>query len=150
MRVAITGTTGFVGRHLVKELITKKIQNIEELVIIGRRERDDLPQIYSMFNVFCLHSKTEGFPNVLGEAMASKVVCITTDVGDARYLIGNDYLVVKKEDSVLFAGKMLQVMQSSSEERQMIGQALHSRILSKFTIEKIVESYFNVYRDCKI
>ncbi|WP_351123783.1 SDR family oxidoreductase [Shewanella sp. T24-MNA-CIBAN-0130] len=39
MRVAITGATGFVGKHLINEVIIKGL-NAEELVIIGRRKID--------------------------------------------------------------------------------------------------------------
>lgn len=39
MKIAITGATGFVGRHLIDLLITKKISN-EKFVIIGRSKVD--------------------------------------------------------------------------------------------------------------
>lgn len=39
MRVAITGATGFVGRHLIQGIVASSL-NVEKLVIIGRREVD--------------------------------------------------------------------------------------------------------------
>lgn len=39
MRVAITGVTGFVGKHLINELMEKGF-SAEDLVIIGRRQTD--------------------------------------------------------------------------------------------------------------
>jgi nucleoside-diphosphate-sugar epimerase len=39
MKIAITGATGFVGKHLIKELITEKLIPVE-LVIIGRSQID--------------------------------------------------------------------------------------------------------------
>jgi len=42
MRIAITGATGFIGRHLVKELVPKGNQ----LVLLGR----DIEKLHSIFN----------------------------------------------------------------------------------------------------
>jgi len=64
----------------------------DRFILLG--ERQDVPVCLKAMDIFCLHSRTEGFPNVLGEAMTMGLPCVATDVGDAAYLVGDTGIVV--------------------------------------------------------
>ena len=53
-----------------------------------------------------LCSKKEAFPMVLLEAMSSGVPCLSTNVGDAKSIIGNKELIVEISDSYALASKI--------------------------------------------
>lgn len=58
----------------------------EQLVLIG--EVSSVSEYYQMCDYGVLYSQTEGFPNVIGEAMACGLPCIVSDVGDCALLAG--------------------------------------------------------------
>jgi glycosyltransferase involved in cell wall biosynthesis len=57
----------------------------DRLLFLGNR--DDMPEVYSLFHVKVLPSSREGTPNVLLEAMACGVPVVATDVADNSYLV---------------------------------------------------------------
>ena len=50
-------------------------------------EVEDMTPFYQMSDFSILYSLTEGFPNVIGEAMACGIPCITSEVGDCGRLV---------------------------------------------------------------
>lgn len=60
------------------ELDSSKVELLDQI--------SDMPVFYQSIDAFLMTSITEGFPNVLLEAMASGLPCISTDVGDANIL----------------------------------------------------------------
>lgn len=64
---------------------------------------DDMAAVYAALDVLCLCSVSEGFPNVLGEGMSAGLPCVTTDVGDAAFLVGDCGWVVPPDDTPALA-----------------------------------------------
>lgn len=108
-------------------------------------ERNDVPACLQASDIFCLHSVTEGFPNVLGEAMAVGLPCITTDVGDAAYLLDNPEWVVPAASPNKLADKLNAVLSLPAAEREALGQAAASRIREHFTMDVISRRYYDLY-----
>jgi len=115
----------------------------DRFVLLG--QRNDAAVCLAAMDVFCLSSRTEGFPNVVGEAMAMRKVCVVTDVGDAAYLLGPDGVVVPKQDAVALAEGMSRLVRLSRIERECIGEKMHARISAEFDISHARERFEQVY-----
>ena len=110
-------------------------------------ERTDVHEILSALDIFCLHSKSEGFPNSLGEAMSIGLPCVATDVGDVRILMNDNNFVVPRKNSNLLYEKLLFLANKSVMDRKKIGLKAQENVLRKFTINKIFKRYNNLYSE---
>jgi len=117
----------------------------ERFVLLG--ERSDVPACLAAMDVFCLSSRTEGFPNVVGEAMAMGLPCVVTDVGDAAMLLAGAGVVVPKEDAPALAQGMARLLRLSVEERRTLGRAARARIKNEFSMEQCTQRFEAVYAD---
>jgi len=112
-------------------------------VLLG--ERADVPVCLAAMDIFCLSSRTEGFPNVVGEAMAMGLPCVVTDVGDAAMLVADAGVVVPKEDSVALAQGLLRVLNMTPDVRKQLGQKAKARVCAEFTMERARERFEALY-----
>jgi glycosyltransferase involved in cell wall biosynthesis len=76
----------------------------------------------------------EGFPNVVGEAMACGVPCVVTDVGDSALIVGPLGTVVPPRNHAALAEGILAALSNGS----VPAEALRSRIVNEFSIEALV------------
>jgi len=88
----------------------------------------------------------EGFPNVLGEAMACGRVCVATDVGDAGMVVADPTRIVAPGDAAGFAAALHRVFQFSPSEVTAIEIAARERIVSQFSIPSLVARTSDVLR----
>lgn len=115
----------------------------ERFTLEGRK--DDIPVVMSAMDAFCLSSKSEGFPNVLGEAMACETPCVTTDVGEARSMLGDDRWVAPSNDPLALAQRVLGLAELPPAELRALGQAQRARVQTRFGIDRVWRSYRNIY-----
>lgn len=114
--------------------------------LLGRRS--DIPQITPAFDIAVSSSAYgEAFSNTLGEAMACGVPCVSTDVGEARFILGETGRVVPPQDSTALAEGIASLLDLSTEERSHLGTKARERIQQNFSIERVAEIYSQLYKE---
>ena len=108
--------------------------------------RNDLPKLFNSFDVLCLASAWgEAFPNVLGEAMSCQVPCVTTDVGDCSFIVGDTGLIVPPQDEYAFSESVCKLLSLTSVARRNLGAQARSKVVNEYSIQSIVERYQGLY-----
>jgi glycosyltransferase involved in cell wall biosynthesis len=112
--------------------------------LLGRRS--DVPSLLSAMDLFVLSSRTEGLPNVLGEAMACGVPCVATDCGDSRAVIGPTGRVVPPRDPAALANATLDLLALAPAARAALGEAAARRIRERYDLRSMTRRYSELYR----
>jgi glycosyltransferase involved in cell wall biosynthesis len=109
-------------------------------------ERRDAERLMAALDVLCVSSLAEAFPNVIGEAMAAGVPCVTTDVGDSARIVGQTGVVVPPGNEAALAEGLERVISMPAEERKALGGLAQQRIKEKYSIEAAVAQYCELYQ----
>ncbi|CAH0233953.1 glycosyltransferase [Peribacillus sp. Bi134] len=118
--------------------------DLKNIYLLG--ERTDIPNIMQCFDALLLPSKSEGFPNVIGEAMAIGVPCITSDVGDCREIISNTGYIIEEIDTINLTNALLKYIELSKDTKNSLSINARKRILDNYSISAIVKMYDHIYR----
>jgi glycosyltransferase involved in cell wall biosynthesis len=108
------------------------------------------PELYKYlhhFDIFVQSSRTEGFPCINLEAMASGVPVIATQVGGVPEQIesGYDGILVPAEDSQALADAMRCLIQDSIK-RKRLGLSARQTVQTKFKRTELAQKYFNIFQ----
>jgi len=123
-----------------------QLQTLGEALGLGTKvlwlqAQRDMHAVYNALDIACSSSAFgEGFPNVVGEAMACGVPCVVTDVGDSVWVVGESAAVVKPRDAAALAHRLVQLVDCGSHELSRLGTASRDRIVNHFAIERLVST----------
>ncbi|UCH84860.1 MAG: glycosyltransferase [Candidatus Latescibacterota bacterium] len=100
--------------------------------------RADVDDILRLSDFFVLPSRTEAFPNVILEAMASGVPVISTDVGSVSEMIDNEEngLLVPADDAGQLAGAIRRLLREPETSRAF-ADAGRRTVEDKFPIQRM-------------
>ena len=98
--------------------------------------RGDMAAVYNALDVLCSASWREGFPNVVGEAMACGVPCVVTDVGASAEIVGESGVVVAPDDVEALAAALEAMLDKLPSVRADDVRAL---IVDRFSLERCAE-----------
>ena len=112
---------------------------------------DEISTMSSLMNAFDIYVQSsqwgEAFPNALAEAMASKLFCIATDIGDSSMIIADTGMMfTDTSDESIYQG-ILNAINIAPDKRLKKGCAARNRIKNHFSIEASIDMYANTYEN---
>jgi glycosyltransferase involved in cell wall biosynthesis len=89
---------------------------------------------------------SEGFQNVLAEAMACGVPAVSTDIGEAGTIIGDPARLVPRLAPDALAAAVSAILDLSVGQRRQMGQVDRERIVARFEIGAAAAQFEAVWR----
>ncbi len=104
--------------------------------------RADVAEILAASELLVLPSLWEGMPNVVLQAMASRLPVVSTDVEGVRELLGPDaqHQTVAYGDSPALGQRLVRLLSRPDEARQL-GQRNRLRAETEFALRRMVTAY---------
>ena len=106
----------------------------------------NISEVMNSIDVHVQSSASEGFPNVVAEAMACKTPCVVTNVGDSSYIVGKTGWVVPRNDSIKLATAIQSAFNEIGSKKWIKRRNMsRTRIKSEFSINKMIDSYNRIW-----
>ena len=131
------------NRKLQDDLVARRIRH--RTTLLG--ERGEIEQLYPAIDVMCSSSISEGFPNVIAEAMASGLPCVVTDTGSSRELVEGIGVVVPPRSGGGLADGLLQVCREGVSGWRERGLRGRERVRDRYSLDSIADRYADLYRE---
>jgi len=110
--------------------------------------RNDIPELMNSADMLILSSGWEGFPMVIGEAMASGCLVVSTNAGGAKEWFPSEleHLVVPTKSPDLLSNKIDEIFNlKNSLKTDMICKA-KEHVNSNFSLDKISKDWLQLYK----
>lgn len=143
-RLLLAGTGMTEANSELIELI-RMLGIADQVVLLG--PRNDMPRMYNALDLYVLSSKSESFPNVLGEASACGVPSISTDVGDAARIVSEAGCIIPPSCIGGLCDALRQMLSLGSLERRSIGARARQNVVDHYELPVIVRAYAGLYED---
>lgn len=128
----------------VLEEQTKRLAIDGKVIFAGQRE--DIPELLKVIDIFVLPSLTEGLPLALLEAMASEKPIVASNVSGIPYVLDdklNGFLVPPKQHS-MFAETMAYLIQNPDIAKK-IASAAKCKAYEKYNAKDMIKQYQLLY-----
>lgn len=122
---------------------TETLQASSNVICLGAWE--NTAELYNAADLLLSISNFgEGFPNVIGEAMACGLHVLANDVGDSRVIIGNSGYICASSDTKTVTKQIRAIFARQDNAAKLADP--RERILSSYSCSAMVEAYASLYQ----
>jgi glycosyltransferase involved in cell wall biosynthesis len=114
----------------------------EKFYLLG--ERDDISSILNIFDIFVSSSVDESFSLSLVEAIACRVLSISTNTGIAEEVLANDICIVDNPKNL--SNSVLSLMSMTEDKISTIKNESFNLAKNKFNEQKMLDNYYALYQ----
>jgi glycosyltransferase involved in cell wall biosynthesis len=128
------------GKGSGEEQFREMLSGVPRVHWLGYRR--DVPNVIRSFDVLVLPSHLEGAPNVVLEAMASRVAIVATAVSGTPELVrdGIEARLIPPRNDAALADAMIELARNESLRRTFADSG-HARVLSEFALARMIDRY---------
>lgn len=132
------------NNHTLKKKIKElKIEN--RVMLLGRK--DDVINIYPIFDLFILPSESEGFPNVLAESMMNKNIVFSTNVGEVSHIIPNKKFILPLNNHLKSAKKINYYFNNTKKDKLNKDKIINERVIKNcFSLSEMSKKYQDIWK----
>lgn len=128
------------------DFTNKEIKELFEYYKLGKNVEllgsvREMEKFYHGIDLLLMTSITEGFPNVLIEAMATGVVCFSTDVGDASNIIDDKKKIAKINYSIQLINAIKEYITLPSKFKLNNSNLANELTSKRFSMNTVQMSY---------
>ncbi|MFC6487608.1 glycosyltransferase [Nitratireductor sp. GCM10026969] len=139
VRFMVVGAGMGADNRAVRNMLEESDLAPESVVLTG--ETDDMSGFYRSIDLLVLSSRTEGFPNVIAEAMSHGKPVVATDVGDAAMVVGETGEIVPPADPAALAAGMERMLALDPAAYATRAQAARHRVAEHYSLAAIARRY---------
>lgn len=137
-----------VGRNILNQELKLKISNLNLNDIFSLHDfTNNIFDFYNLSDIYLSTSKSEGFPNVVCEAMLMELVPVATNAGESKLIIGDSGFVTEVGDVDALAGLISKLYHMEKNLQHNLAIKAKNQIIKEFGLDKIINEYKQLYKE---
>ncbi len=128
----------------------KEKYQTHQVVFHGELDHESALEVLGKSEIFTLPSYTEGFPNVILEAMALKKAIIATKVGAIPEMLKDNCGELIDKQNVEQLAQALGKLMKDEKARKAYGMNAHKRVCENYEFSTVLNTYRSLWLDIKI